>query len=97
MKSSYYIKGQPPGSAKYEIHSAGIEFTLEDLIPDYPWLERSDVFAREKSLFLTACAAHVAAVEALRYGLIYKDQATHQIGKAKEVIREMEQKYGRVD
>ena len=94
MESSFYIKGQPPESAVYEIHNAGIKYSEQDLIPDYPWLDYPTVSAQDKSIFILACCALVAGVEALRYGLIGEKSAKYTISKAKKVIREMEKKYG---
>ena len=94
MESSYYIKGQPPESAKFEIHNAGIKYSEQDLIPDYSWLAYPTVSAQDKSVFIMACCALVAAVEALRYGLIMQKSAEHTITRAKAVIKEMEKKYG---
>lgn len=90
MEASYYIKGQHPNSAIYEIHNPGVKFSDEDLIPDFPWLASPDVPASDKAVFILACAAQVASVEALRYGLISEKVARHQVTVAKKVKADME-------
>lgn len=94
MEASYFIKGQTPDSAIYEVHTSGIKFELGDLVSDYPWLGKPTVPVRDKSIFLAACCAQVAAVEGLRYGITSEKQAMHTITVAKGVIKEMTDKHG---